>query len=180
MNLANEQRGVIKAGLLAALTCLAVLLPAVWLLPKLVDFPTVLAERFALTIQIEVVLALWSAFAIRSVSSIRFKSVEDNRGSAYGPPSDRLRIPAAFLQNTLEQTLIAVLAHMALATLGGVEPLAFIVGAVLLFSVGRWTFLAGYSRGASGRAYGMVLTMLPTIVALVWVVAAVLAGWVSR
>lgn len=91
-------------------------------------------------------------------------------GSAYGPPSERLRVPIAFLQNTHEQVTIAAFAMLALTTVPGEAPLAFIMTSVPLFAIGRITFLRGYPHGAAARAFGMVTTGLPSLGAFVWVI----------
>ena len=87
--------------------------------------------------------------------------------------SPRIAVYAAFLQNTLEQAFVAVLAHLALATVSGPSPLAYVAGAVVLFCVGRICFLAGYPKGAGGRAFGIVLTVIPTLGAYVWAAVAI-------
>src|SRR3546814_5279956 len=51
------------------------------------------------------------------VSRGRFHSAIDNPGSAFAPPSPAIAVQVAFLQNTLEQAVAAVGAHLALATL---------------------------------------------------------------
>jgi hypothetical protein len=58
--------------------------------------------------------------------------------------------------------VVAVGAHLALATLLEGAALALIVTAVALFGFGRLAFLVGYSGGAGGRAFGMATTFLPT------------------
>src|SRR3546814_5164799 len=92
---------------------------------------------------------------------LRRKSAQDTARSAFVPPSERLRIPLAFLQNTLEQAVLAAFAAMALATVDGEAPLSFIVAMVVLFAIGRITFWRGYPRGSPGRAFGVVTTGLP-------------------
>ena len=77
---------------------------------------------------------------------------------------------ARFLGTSLEQAFLAVVALTALVTVDGEAPLAYAIGALLCFGVGRLTFLRGYSHGAGGRAFGMVTTVLPTLGALGWVV----------
>src|SRR3546814_6818027 len=64
------------------------------------------------------------------VSRGRFHSAIDNPGSAFAPPSPAIAVQVAFLQNTLEQAVAAVGAHLALATLISGPPLALIPGAV--------------------------------------------------
>jgi hypothetical protein len=77
-------------------------------------------------------------------------------------------VPRAFLQNTLEQAFITVVAILALATVGGEAALAYVIATVVLFSLGRVTFLRGYPHGAGGRAFGIAMTVLPGLGAIGW------------
>ncbi|EGI53997.1 putative membrane protein [Sphingomonas sp. S17] len=72
--------------------------------------------------------------------------------------------------------MLASFAILALATIEGKAPLAYIVGMVALFAIGRITFRRGYPRGAPGRAFGIVTTLLPTYGAFAWVVFDMIAG----
>lgn len=172
VDLPREQRRVTARAIAATLVSIAVLSAATFGLPAVTDLPSDLAARFAFVLRLDLVVGLWVVFAVRQVARIRFISAEDSRGSAYAPPSQRLAVPAAFLQNTLEQAFVAVLAHLALATVSGPDPLAYVAGAVGLFSIGRICFLAGYSKGAGGRAFGIVLTVIPTLGAYLWAAVA--------
>jgi len=163
--LKTQQRGVVLAAGLALVVCALVLTAAYVCLPGLFEFPQDLPERMAFAVRAEVFVFLWVLFGVRQVSDGRFRSAADNRGSAYGSPSRSLAIPVAFLQNTLEQAVIAAGAHLALSTLVSGNALSLIVGAVVLFGIGRVCFLLGYARGARGRAFGMVLTVVPTLAA---------------
>lgn len=96
----------------------------------------------------------------------RRKSAEDIRGSAFAPPSERIAIPAAFLQNSLEQAVLASGVYLALVTLLSGAELSLIVSAIVLFCIGRMAFFRGYPGGAPGRGFGMVLTLLPTLLGL--------------
>lgn len=174
--LKTEQRKVLQWSAAAFAFCALVMFACYRLLPRWLDFPSELAERIAFALQADLLVLAWVVFAIRRVSGIRFHSAADNRGSAYGSPSPRLAVSAAFLQNTLEQAAIAVGAHLALATLVAGPSLALIVGAVILFVVGRLTFLLGYSRGAGGRAFGMATTAIPTAAAYVWAIGLMVAA----
>src|SRR3546814_18738634 len=102
------------------------------------------------------------------VSRGRFHSAIDNPGSAFAPPSPAIAVQVAFLQNTLEQAVAAVGAHLALATLISGPPLALIPGAVFLFAIGRLTFLRGSRQGAGARAYGTVTTVIQPLGAYGW------------
>src|SRR3546814_19365033 len=105
---------------------------------------------------------------VGTIARLRRKSAQDTAGSAFGPPSERLRIPLAFLQNTLEQAVLAAFAAMALATVDGEAPLSFIVAMVVLFAIGRITFWRGYPRGSPGRAFGVVTNGLLIMGAYAW------------
>ena len=71
--------------------------------------------------------------------------------------------------------LLAASTILALATARGEAALAYIVAAVVLFSVGRIAFLRGYPRGAAGRAFGVVTTALPTMGAYGWAIVDIAA-----
>lgn len=159
--------------------CGLILVPATLGLPALFAFPSGMTERLALVLRADLFVALWVVVAIRMASKVRFESKDDNAGSAYGSPSARLAVPAAFLQNTLEQAFVAIVGHLALATVAGEAALAYVIGSVALFCLGRVTFLAGYRHGAGGRAFGIVTTALPTIGAYAWVLAAIVADLIG-
>jgi len=170
VDLPLEQRRVRSRGLIGFLVCAPTLALAALGLPAAFVFPGDMADRFALVLRADLIVALWVVVAIRMVAKVRFASKDDNAGSAYGLPSPRLAVPAAFLQNTLEQAFTAIIGHLALATVEGEAPLAYVLASVALFCLGRATFFIGYPRGAGARAFGIVTTALPTIGAYIWVV----------
>lgn len=173
VDLPREQRLIRMRGMLAALVCAPTLLVASLLVPDWLSLPTTSDGRLALVLRADIFVALWVVIAVRMVSRVRFREAADNAGSAYGTPSTRIRVPSAFLQNSLEQAFIAIVCHLALATLPGPAPLGFVLGAIVLFALGRMTFLIGYPKGAGGRAFGMVVTVLPTIAGFMWVIIAI-------
>lgn len=170
-DLRAEQREVIVSGIAGAIFCASILAAGSSLLRRFFTFPGDFEGALGFVLRADLFIALWVVVAIRMVSRIRFRSSADNAGSAFSPPSAQLRVPAAFLQNTLEQAFIAIVAHLALATLIAGSPLSLVPPAVLLFAIGRIAFLRGYPKGAGGRAFGMVLTMFPTILAYLWAIA---------
>jgi hypothetical protein len=86
------------------------------------------------------------------------------------PLSHSLEINLRYNQNTLEQTLLAAIAWMNLSVVLPQERLVLIPAAAILFGFGRATFWIGYLIYPMARAFGMVLTALPTIAAYVWLV----------
>lgn len=85
---------------------------------------------------------------------------------------------AAFLQNTLEQAFVTLLAQLALVLLLGAASMPLVAASVLLFAIGRITFLAGYPKGAGARSFGMAVTALPSAVSFVLaLLALVIRPW---
>ena len=101
----------------------------------------------------------------------RFVTPEDIDGGALSPGTPRAHALQGALQNTLEQTVLAIPTHLAWAALMPRDWQAAIPAAVALFVVGRVLFAWGYTRGAPARALGFALTFYPTvglIAMLVW------------
>lgn len=155
------------AALRSLIVCAAAYLLGYLLLPAAFDFPTELPERLTFVFQADLFIMLWVLFGSGMVSHGRRQRIEDIWGSAFGPPSPSLAIKIAFLQNTLEQAVMAVGAHLVLATLISGASLSVIVVSIALFGLGQISFYRGYSKGAGGRAFGMVTTALPTIFAFI-------------
>ncbi|MGX6571262.1 MAPEG family protein [Cupriavidus necator] len=97
-------------------------------------------------------------------------------GSASGQPSPAIKVRMAVLQNSLEQTVLAVGAHLILATVLNGAELRLIPILVFLYLLGRATFAFGYSRPPIGRAFGMAVTGISTIVGYLFATALILAG----
>lgn len=166
MTLSAEQTAIaIRSALAVAITVAAVVAAWLWLPPSLLgaaaDLTT--ADRFAYALRTDLLILLWLAGCVRVVASIRFRSEADRPGSACAAPSSRLAVPAAVLQNSLEQTVLAVGAHLVLATVLRGEEMILLPVLVALYLVGRVFFALGYARGAAARAFGMALTGASTI-----------------
>jgi len=179
VTLQTEQQKIRVRSAYAFAFCSCVLAACYVALPRLVDFPVDPLKRLAFVLQADVFVLMWVLVCVRLVSSVRFESAVDIDAALSGRRSEKLAIRAAYLQNTLEQAVIAVGVHLALATLIDGVDLSVIVGAVILFGVGRITFFLGYAGGAGGRAFGMVVTVLPTLMSFVWAIV-IIAGLIWR
>lgn len=165
VDLARERPKLLARGGAGIVVCAIVLSSAYLWLGARLPLPEALADRIGFAFRADAFVILWVLMAIQRVSTGRYNSPMDNRGSAYGPPSPALALKIAF-QNTLEQAFVAIGAHLALSAATGGAVLALIPASVLLFAVGRVAFLIGYPHGAGGRAFGIVLTMVPSYVLL--------------
>ena len=162
IDMAAEERAIRRDTLMASVVSVASFAGAFWLVPAFAEMPMALPERLAFAALCWAVPGFILLVAVVMVSTARRFSPEDIGGQAAGPPSDKLAIKAAFLQNTLEQTVLAGGFYLSLAAVASGAWLALLPAAVILFGVGRVLFYAGYAGGAQGRSLGMALTMMPS------------------
>jgi hypothetical protein len=156
-------RGVIPAALLTVtgICGVSILLP-LKLLP--VDE---FGARIAWALQWALLPMLTLMISIMRVANHRFSSPDDIDGSGLTVGTSRVLILRAILQNTLEQTVLAVAAYSIWAAAMPQSWLRAIPIAALLFVTGRILFARGYDRGAPGRAMGFGLTAYSTFAMLV-------------
>lgn len=151
----------ISGGMIAALA-LITLGPVLNLLPF--QSPTLVGRAPTWAVGTSIALT-WLAIAVGRLAKHRFLNPSD-----LDPMRDDqtalARSLTQQLQNTLEQTVLAIGAYAVWTALSpsswGVMP---ILGAIL-FSLGRLLFFMGYSNGASRRALGFALTFYPTLAIL--------------
>jgi hypothetical protein len=86
------------------------------------------------------------------------------------PASHSLEINLRYNQNTLEQTVLAAIAWAAMAPILPRSELVLIAMAAFLFAFGRIAFWIGYLLHPLARAFGMVVTALPTLTSYAWLV----------
>jgi hypothetical protein len=92
------------------------------------------------------------------------------------PASHGLEINLRYNQNTIEQTILATIAWTGLSLALPYHELYLIPAMAIAFATGRITFWIGYLIHPMARAFGMVLTVVPTIIALGWLSWRAIAG----
>ena len=165
---AAERSVQLQIGGAIAFTLLAFALGYI-VLPDVIALPESLPERLAFALHAAAAPLAVLLVAILMVSTSRRKSLQDIHGSAYGPPSQQLAVKAAFLQNTLEQTVLLVGALLILATLLTDAYLVLLPVAAGLFVLGRIAFYLGYQKSSMYRAFGMGVSMLPAVFGYLWI-----------
>lgn len=120
--------------------------------------------------------ALCLAMAIGALARHRFLDPGDRGGAAQIEQSPRARKLAALVQNTMEQTVLAIPAYIGAALLMPEPWLGAVGAASVLFVIGRLAFARSYEEGAAGRAFGFALTFGPTLALLAVSAALVVAG----
>jgi uncharacterized membrane protein YecN with MAPEG domain len=174
--LTDKQRGVLKGMTIGAATSLVVIIAAILLGPELLPPDAPAGKRLTFALQADAFLALWLGVSIGLLARHRFFTPEDIDGGGLSQGSETAKVLQATLQNTLEQTVLAVLVHLAWAALMPVSWIAAIPAAAILFLSGRVLFIRGYRGGAPSRAVGFALTFYPTLLMLVIVVGAVIVA----
>lgn len=172
MALDEKQGGVLKGMLAGAATSLVVIFGTILVAPMMLPPEATPGDRLAFALWADTFIALWLAVSIALLARHRFFTPEDIDGGGLSQGSETAKVLQATLQNTLEQSVLAVLVHLAWATLMPVSWIAAIPSAVVLFLLGRVLFLSGYRGGAPSRAVGFALTFYPTLLMLVLVVGA--------
>ena len=178
MALTEKQRGVLKGMTIGAATSLVVIIAAILLGPALLSPEASAGERLAFALKADAFLALWLGVSIGLLARHRFFTPADIDGGGLSQGSETAKVLQATLQNTLEQTVLAVLVHLAWATLMPVSWMAAIPAAAILFLSGRVLFIRGYRGGAPSRAVGFALTFYPSVLMLVIVIGAAIRKFV--
>lgn len=179
-DLAAEQRRILRGSVLGLAICAVVVTGFQVLLPRLFRMPTNTAsELLSFWAGCAMLTVVWVFVGFALVSRGRRHSLDDIRGSAFAPPSQRIAIEVAFLQNTVEQALMAIPMQAAVLFLAGSVMAPAVAGQTMLFGLGRVAFRLGYPKGAGGRALGVALTALPTMAGLclsIWLVCTGIAA----
>lgn len=79
-------------------------------------------------------------------------------------------IASRYVQNTLEQAVLAGTVWLALAAVEPARAALLVPMLAALFGIGRIAFWIGYLLAPWARAFGFGLTFYPTAVALVWLI----------
>lgn len=167
--------GVGIAAAIAA-TAFGFSLPGVW--SAFPVAPEEVAQRIVLWTACEAFVFLTLVIAVARLARFRFFS-ESDIDAGGGAGTARAQALQAQLQNTLEQAVLAAVAHLAwlmLASPGWAMLAAVFAG---YFCVGRLLFFVGYTGGAPARALGFGLTFYPSVALLVGITPAA-AGVIER
>jgi len=169
MALTVKQRGVLKGIIAGAAITLVVILGAILVDPMALPAEASAGERLAFAIRADAFIALWLAISVGLLARHRFFTPEDIDGGGLSRGSETASVLQSTLQNTLEQSVLAVLAHLAWSILMPVSWISAIPAAVFLFLFGRVLFVRGYRGGAPSRAMGFALTFYPSVLMLIFV-----------
>lgn len=175
----DKQRGVL-VGMAAGLGITIVALAG-----AIVEAPPALlpeagpAAAWAHALAWDALLIACLAGNIGRLAAHRFFTPADIDGGASSDGTSAARLLQSTLQNTLEQTVLAMATHAVWAATMPLAWQAAIPVAAALFVIGRVLFWRGYAHGAPARAVGFALTFYPSVVMLVTIAARFVAGWLA-
>lgn len=178
MPLSPAQKGVVQNALPAlaiTLLCFAVVV----MLTPAGTIPGSLAARLTLAGAALMLPVATLIISIGRLANHRFATPEDIDGSGLTPGSARAKLLQSLLQNTLEQTVVAIAVYLAWVVLAPNKLLPALPMAAVLFFCGRMLFFRGYARGAPGRALGFGLTFYPSALLLLVLLAVLLKRLVA-
>lgn len=165
MPLSDAQRGVAAGMAGATVLVLAAMAAAVVLMPAGLDLST-RPGRLPLVALCALLPALTLAASIGRLAGHRFFTPADINGSGLTQGTERAKLLQALLQNTLEQTALALPVYLACGMWAPPALLPALPVAAVAFLAGRALFFKGYERGAPARALGFALTFYSTVALL--------------
>lgn len=175
MSLSKKQLGVLRGMVAAAAVAVVGLTMAVFGPLRGPDENVALVHRLRMAMICDTFVLLPLALSIAALARYRFFSPADIDGSGLSEGTDEAVLLQAILQNTLEQTVLAVGAHLGWAAAMPSSAIGAVPVAATMFLVGRAAFAFGYRHGARSRAFGFALTFYPTLIMLVWTAIHVVA-----
>lgn len=164
MNLSEKQAGVLRGISLAAGVTVSAFALILVFQPAVID-NNMIESRITFASISVLIVTLCLAASIAALARHRFFSAEDIDGGS-STSTEEARLLQSILQNTLEQTVLAIPAYFLFAVLAPLSWLGMLPVAALLFLIGRILFWRGYAQGAARRAVGFGLTFYPTVLLL--------------
>lgn len=176
MALTEKQRGVLAGMAVGATATVAGIFAAAWWQPPALVPADSPLGRAAFVAAWDLLVVFWLLAGIGTLARHRFFTPQDIDGAGLGANSDRAHVLQSVLQNTLEQTVLAIAVHAAWAALMPVGLLAVIPVAAVLFFAGRLLFVLGYAKGAPHRAAGFAATFYPSVLMFAILAVALATG----
>jgi hypothetical protein len=159
MGLSQQQKGVF-----AGMVCAALLTAGTFLSPILPSVADGMEEHLKLWLACSLICGFWLMIGVVRLARHRFFTAEDIDGGGLNTNSPRANLLQAQLQNSLEQTVLAVIAYGAWIYFAAPDRAGLIMIFAGYFAIGRLCFLIGYPHGAPARAFGFGLTFYPSAV----------------
>lgn len=159
MNPFTRTQAGVAAGMAAGFAATVV----VFAWPSLPAVPAGADQRIALWLAASVSASLWLLIGIALLARHRFFTPADIDGGGLIDGTPTAKLLQTLIQNTLEQTMLAIPAYGAWLWLAPEGRRGLVILCAGLFGLGRLLFFLGYRFGAPARALGFTLTFYPTV-----------------
>ncbi|MCA1798064.1 MAG: MAPEG family protein [Xanthomonadaceae bacterium] len=161
--LTDKQQGVLRGVVSGSIVTLLALTLAVVTHPSALTPDPGFSASLVHALSWDVLIAACLMVSIGLVARHRFFTPDDIDGGGLTKGTPQVQVLQSILQNTLEQTVLAVSVHTIWAAVMPQTWQAAVPAAVILFLVGRVLFWRGYAQGAGARALGFALTFYPSV-----------------
>ena len=128
----------------------------------------------------DILVVAWLAANIAMLARHRFFTPADIDGGGLSDGTSAARLLQSILQNTLEQSVLALSVHAIWAAAMPWAWQAAVPAAAVLFFLGRVLFWRGYAHGAPARALGFALTFYPTVAMAVLIAGRLAWSWIEK
>lgn len=108
------------------------------------------------------------SISIGRLAKHRFFTLEDINGSGLTQGTAQAKLLQSLLQNTLEQTVLALPIYLTAITFYPISIGKAAILAAISFFIGRMLFFWRYRLGAGARALGFTMTFYPTLLLIGW------------
>ena len=152
-----------QSGVAGGMAAGFLLTPAAFLWPTLPFVSPNQQRQLSLWLACSLLICFWLIVAVARLARHRFFTPDDIHGGGIRENTAKAALLQAQLQNTLEQTLLAVVAYGAWLWIGPPQRFGLVIVFTAYFAVGRIVFFIDYSLGAPSRALGFTLTFYPTV-----------------
>jgi hypothetical protein len=174
--LSNQQQGVLRGMVAGMVLTLLALASAVVAHPAALTPAPGFAAALAQALAWDALIVFCLMANIGLLARHRFFTPEDIDGGGLGKGTSQAQVMQAVLQNTLEQSVLAMAVHAIWSAVMPPSWQAAVPAAAVLFAAGRLFFWRGYAQGAPSRALGFALTFYPSVAMLLAVAARLLLG----
>ena len=173
-SLNQQQKFVVWSSTTAVIFSTVFVLIAYFLLPVSLPPLNTQEQRLIWTLQFQIFPAFMLLAGIVTVSFNRF--IYNFTNPLVGGESTSMRVHQRYLSNTLEQTILFIVASLILSSFLDSHSIKLIPIFTILFVLGRIAFWWGYLQHPLNRSFGMAVTLYPTLIILFYDAFCLLCG----
>lgn len=170
----EKQRSVARNALAGMTLTLFLLVLGIVFIPISWPSEPSAGERLAFALKADTLVIVWLVVCVGRLAQHRFFTPDDIDGGGLRTGTSQAKMLQSMLQNTLEQTLLALTVHLIWVVVMPLSWIAAVPAAAIMFFSGRLLFIHGYPKGAPSRALGFALTFYPSVVMLLTIIMVIL------